>query len=516
MPSARPRAARRVLRISVAVATAALSIPMLSTAFLSSLADASFWHPNAVLPTNLTTGLVYTGLVRATPDSVCAGQWEVALTVAHDVPLCTHGPDPTPAAGNERTVAEDHGDNEDPPPPPPPTTTTTAPPPTTTSTTAPPPTTDTTAPPPPTDTTTPPETPPPPPPPPGGTFCYGDGVSGKRVQVLYAHASDVPDRLAQYAGGIQTVAVNTDAVFNKSAAETGGERHLRFVVDANCNVVVQDVVMPPAADDTFGATVDELIRQGFNHNDRKYLVVTDASVYCGIGSVAGDDRMWSTNTNNNVAEWARIDRGCWSGGVAAHELMHNLGGVQTTAPHSSGAYHCYESSDTMCYDDGGSWFANGGKMVKNCPNREWLFDCNHDDYFTTVATPTGYLANHWNAANSGWLETQRGTTTSPGPDLAPPPVSTQPPLKQSWNGSASPLGPMTYTVDSGAGTVTATLQSSQSLTVQIQLRDGTVLASHTGTGTQTITAPVPRGAVVFSVSKGLFTNFTLTGEYPAT
>ena len=43
-----------------------------------------------------------------------------------------------------------------------------------------------------------------------------------------------------------------------------------------------------------------------------------------------------------------------------HEIGHNLGAVQDSAPHSSLAGHCYESLDVMCYADGGQYFDDGG------------------------------------------------------------------------------------------------------------------------------------------------------------
>ncbi|MCP2329171.1 hypothetical protein HDA40_007678 [Hamadaea flava] len=55
--------------------------------------------------------------------------------------------------------------------------------------------------------------------------CEGDGVSGKRVEVLYIHGST--SRYAQYLETFRTLAEGVDAIYNASAAETGGERHVR-------------------------------------------------------------------------------------------------------------------------------------------------------------------------------------------------------------------------------------------------------------------------------------------------
>ena len=110
--------------------------------------------------------------------------------------------------------------------------------------------------------------------------------------------------------------------------------------------------------------VGELRAQGYNRTDRIYLSFTDANVYCGLGTLKSDDRPGSVNSNNSGPNYSRVDTGCWSGSVAAHELMHNLGGVQNSAPNASGAYHCIDEYDIMCYSDGGG----SGAMRVDCGN----------------------------------------------------------------------------------------------------------------------------------------------------
>ena len=64
------------------------------------------------------------------------------------------------------------------------------------------------------------------------SLCVGDGVSGKRVQVLYAVSSDRTDQYTQYLSSFQTWANDADVIYNSSAAETGGTRNIRVVTKA--------------------------------------------------------------------------------------------------------------------------------------------------------------------------------------------------------------------------------------------------------------------------------------------
>jgi hypothetical protein len=229
-----------------------------------------------------------------------------------------------------------------------------------------------------------------------GSRC---GSDGNRVQALYVHAADVPDRYATLLPSFLQWAGVADSVFANSAAETGGVRHVRFLSDASCTVQVDDVTVSATGDDDLSSTISELQSLGYNRTDRKYLIWVDANLYCGIGTIKGDDTPGQSNANNVGPSYGRTDSGCWGGYTEAHELMHNLGGVQLSAPHSSGGWHCTDEYDRMCYRDSSSI-----TMTYPCAAAgENLFDCNHDDYFSTAPDPTSYLGLHWDAASSSFL-----------------------------------------------------------------------------------------------------------------
>ena len=313
-------------------------------------------------------GLKYAGLERAA-QGPCKGKFEIRPGAGNGPPRCSHGPDAAPDGIDVRVAREPETPAESALRPAPETA--------------------------------------------AATVCTGDGTSGPRVQLVYANITGRTDRYATYAASFQTWAAAMDAVFDRSAAETGGSRRIRFVHDAACNPIVARTTLSATAANDFQTTVNELTAKGFSRNDRKYMVWVDANVYCGIGEIYNDDRAGQNNYNNIYSLISRVDNGCWGvvgQSVEAHELMHNLGGVQASAPNATPYSHCTDESDRMCYADG-----SGKPMVQKCPSsHENTFDCNHDDYFSTAPPAGSYLATHWNAANSAWLSTGAPAATVPG------------------------------------------------------------------------------------------------------
>ncbi|MEV7177602.1 RICIN domain-containing protein [Kitasatospora sp. NPDC093679] len=269
--------------------------------------------------------------------------------------------------------------------------------------------------------------------------CEGDGSTGNRVQVMYVHAPG-NDRFAQYLASFKKWASDTDTIYNASAQETGGVRHIRFVTEADCTVSVLNVELSAASLQEFGASNKALAAQGFNRKDRKYMVFADANVYCGIGTFNGDERPGQDNLSNFGPSYGRTDNGCWGGSTAAHELGHNLGAVNNSAPHTSKGAHCVDEWDIMCYSDSPYY----PKMQTLCPNRaeDDRLDCNHDDYFNTDPQPGSYLTTHWNIANNQFLFANGGTNPNPNPTptptKSPTPSPTTPDPTKSPTPSPSP------------------------------------------------------------------------------
>jgi hypothetical protein len=262
--------------------------------------------------------------------------------------------------------------------------------------------------------------------------CAGDGTSGYRVEVLYVRGSNITSRYTRMLASIQGWAGAANQIFQQSAAATGGSRSLRFVHDSSCVPIVRDVVVSPSGDGNFGTMLNELRSQGYDRTDRIYLTfvdTTDAGI-CGIGTLWSDDRASADNWNNFGPSYARVDAQCWSGEVAAHELMHNLGGVQYSAPNSSGGFHCIDEYDVMCYRDS----AQSPSLRYDCPDRdeESQLDCGHQDYYHTNPDAGSYLASFWNPANNQFLI---GTSVSP-----PPPTDDETETKHKKKGKKGKKG----------------------------------------------------------------------------
>jgi hypothetical protein len=319
----------------------------------------------SVPPDDPARGLIYSGLVAA-QSGPCAGLYQVA-GVSH--PVCTHGPDaPPPGLSVARSVE-----------PLPARTTAAAQP---------------------------------------LAVCEGDGVSGRRVEVLYVHGS--VNRYQQFLETFRQLAEGVDTIYLESARETGGDRRVRYVtetVNGQCRPVVRDVQISDAAlnANDWAPLLNAVRAAGFTRTDRKYLQFVDASVFCGIGGFAGDTRKADSNRSNSGPEYARVDNGCWSAGVAAHEVGHTLGAVNNNAPNGSGLAHCVDEWDVMCYKD------SANTVIRTvCPNRshDQRLDCNHDDYYHTNPPAGSYLANFFNVADNLFLI--RGSGGPPtGGNLAP-------------------------------------------------------------------------------------------------
>jgi hypothetical protein len=206
--------------------------------------------------------------------------------------------------------------------------------------------------------------------------CIGDGTSGKRFQLVYARRSNATNRYTATATQMRAWATTIDATMQSSAAKTGGDRRVRWVTDVNCSATVLNVTVGSTVT-SFSQLVDALAAANLTSTSRKYLVAWDDSdtsdSFCGLGEVYPDATAGPTNRNETQpmgAMFAAVQPACWTGSVAAHEVMHTLGAVQSGAPHASRYGHCTDESDLLCYVDGA-----GTVLTQVCPtSQESLYD----------------------------------------------------------------------------------------------------------------------------------------------
>ncbi|MCB9372167.1 MAG: S-layer homology domain-containing protein [Microthrixaceae bacterium] len=283
-----------------------------------------------------------------------------------------------------------------------------------------------------------------------GIQCYGDGASGARVQLVYAHPPSL-NRLASLEPAMRTRAAQMESIFDASAAQTGGRRHIRWATDPNCNLQVLDVTVDGSAlpSTNFTALINALVAKGHSDPDRKYVIWAETananpSLCSGLATLWYDTRTGEENWNDAKTGYARLDETClrsvFDGRTEAHELMHTIGGVQPGAPNATPAGHCRDEADRMCYDDDG---AGGVSMRSVCSSaNELRFDCGHDDYFYANAPcgAGGWLASRWNSADSRWLEAVAASA-------APAPANDRLGAAASLTGYSGSLG----TTNAGAG-----------------------------------------------------------------
>lgn len=247
--------------------------------------------------------------------------------------------------------------------------------------------------------------------------CTGTGTDGNRVQVLYAYEVGKVNRLATLLSSLQSYVADVDDTFALSSPN--GNRRVRWVTTTTCAPDIRAVAVPVGSfADTVNFGLDAIANAadaaGIQTAGRKLLTFADASNLCGIGEIYPDDTAASTNTNNvTIPMVARVDTACWSmantyHSTPAHELMHMLGGVQQSAPHSTSLGHCTDEYDVMCYADGGTdRFGAYAVMRDVCHDSasERVFDCGRDDYYNAGTPPAGsYLDTHWNTARSSYLD----------------------------------------------------------------------------------------------------------------
>jgi hypothetical protein len=277
-------------------------------------------------------------------------------------------------------------------------------------------------------------------------------------QLVYAHPADQPDHFAWYANLLQADASYIDRFI---AVESGGTEFMRFAMGTSCGpqyVSLIDWAMPQpdsayttAADPgsvNFDALDSDAIATFGRHAGVNTLIFADGLVdrpgwdgdtYGGAaeGLGVGDARPGPENINNAGGQFSFLF-GLLGGHpipgdeavdppTLLHEASHAIGAVGPGAPNSTGAGHCYDINDIMCYADGGPQGQNTNLQSVCGPRNDVMqapYDCTGTNYYNPAPAPGSYLATHWNLYNSDFMAPCTANPTACGAAAQPPIVHT--------------------------------------------------------------------------------------------
>lgn len=118
---------------------------------------------------------------------------------------------------------------------------------------------------------------------------------------MYARPQSAPDRYAASLPAIRDWAAGISGQFDASAVRAKGRRHVRLATSAgaSCTLTVVEVVLPDKAFGSFRATVDALQARALHAPWSKYLVWSDGSGACGMGTTYADDSPGLGNLNTS-------------------------------------------------------------------------------------------------------------------------------------------------------------------------------------------------------------------------
>jgi hypothetical protein len=250
----------------------------------------------------------------------------------------------------------------------------------------------------------------------GGTYKPG-------IFLVYAYAKDVTPALTRDQATFEARRMFTsmaDAyghnVFLRFKDRLGGSAMMKWRVRCNSSGIAVGYYRLTTASnatpqkDLFGKVISDLKTAGLTNPDSKYMILYQDNRGCrpGQGQIEWDDARINNNKHNGqygVGAMYAINFGCYGktasygAYITAHELLHNMGAVQKTAPHTTGGWHCRDALDVMCYDDDGT----GPVTTYAACNRAWGgvddLDCWEDDYFAWRTTGGDYPRNHWNTGD---------------------------------------------------------------------------------------------------------------------
>lgn len=260
------------------------------------------------------------------------------------------------------------------------------------------------------------------------------GASDRRLELIYAYPAGGANNSAAVIPALREAIYGASAFLDAEAQAldpTAGRRLRALCSGGDLVVHVAQVRAEAPAGAVYSEIVDDLVAQGFpaqtwnSPSHRRFAVFYDGEAANGAAGQAAlwlDERAAADNINNQGGryaieyDWTGTNTPTWD--VMLHEITHNMGGAQDLAPASSGAGHCNDGLDVLCYGDGGPTAAYSSTT---CAQER--YDCGGDTYFHPAPAPGSYLAGNWNigSTTNSWLEPRfTGWDDGGVPDTDPP------------------------------------------------------------------------------------------------
>lgn len=189
--------------------------------------------------------------------------------------------------------------------------------------------------------------------------CFAEG-NGYYIVPIYARAVDDADQYSSKVGSLRSTIKVANGVAAAAAALSKVSTNLN-VLCSGSTITVENVTLPtPKNHANFSTITSDLSRYGYNNPQLKYWVFYDDPTSCGCVGMAAttdDDRLAADNLNNGNSTGAMyaVTFGTMTASTMLHELAHTMGAVQLSAPHTTGAGHCTDGRDVLCYNDGGKY-----------------------------------------------------------------------------------------------------------------------------------------------------------------
>ena len=235
----------------------------------------------------------------------------------------------------------------------------------------------------------------------------GQNESLPQVHAIYVYPAKTASRFVQFAAMFQADALQSSALLKTLGRDVRWDRRPDLVPAAPvCSSgrrpsTMLDITVFQSkysarqlgTDRQFSLIAAELAASPKfpTSSNKKYIAWLDAgSNYCGQGTLWSDPSRVEGNASDANRTTGIVYRpytnstatgGFCRGRTLLHELGHNLGALQTTAPHAFDGAHCNDDkNDTMCY------IANSATTSGLAPQFDW----NKDDYWDPTPGKLGW------------------------------------------------------------------------------------------------------------------------------